>query len=164
MPQLDPTWFASQLFWLAICFSVLYVVLARVILPPLQSVLATRKNAVDSDIEAAQALKSDAEHAQQVYEHTQAQSREMAQALMNEAELASKARGEAENKALDAKVAAQLADASKQIAAKKEKLLADLTPAAVELSALIVEKMTLQAPSKEQVERAQNTIISNVSK
>ena len=60
MPQLDPTWFASQLFWLAITFAVLYTVLARAVLPPLQNIVARREGTIEGDIASAEALKEQA--------------------------------------------------------------------------------------------------------
>lgn len=154
MPQLDPTWFVSQLFWLGLSFGFLYLLLSLFVLPPLQTVIASRKGAVDWDLETAQALKSAAEHAKQSYEHTLLESREMAHALMNEAEATSKARAAEANKALDAQVAAKLAHASTAIAAKKKALLEALNPATVELSKMIVEKLTHSKPSEADVKRA----------
>ena len=50
MPQLDPTWFASQLFWLAITFVTLYVVLSRFVLPPLLEIIARRAQTAQDDM------------------------------------------------------------------------------------------------------------------
>ena len=33
MPQLDPTYWASQVFWLAIIFSAIYFLIAKIFLP-----------------------------------------------------------------------------------------------------------------------------------
>ena len=154
MPQLDPTWFSSQLFWLAISFGLLYLLLSTAVLPPLLSVIASRKGAVNGDLEAAQMFKSQAEHARQVYEHTLLQSREMAQALLNESEAASKARADEATKALEAQIAKKLEEAEKAIALKKAALMEALTPATVQFAAQIVEKLTHHAPTEAQVQRA----------
>lgn len=154
MPQLDPTWFASQLFWLFVSFSVLYLLLSRLILPPLQNVIASRKGAIDKDLSVAQELKLQAEQAKQSYEETLAKSRLTAQSLINEASVASKQRADEASKALDAQIAAQSAKASTAIAAKKQEFLGELMPATVEFSAMIVEKLTSHAPTGEQVKRA----------
>ena len=63
MPQLDPTWFASQLFWLAVTFVMIYVILAKMALPPLMEIIERRKQTVEGDISQAQTLKSQAEQA-----------------------------------------------------------------------------------------------------
>ena len=154
MPQLDSTWFASQLFWLFLCFTFLYVLLSRLVLPPLQKVISSRKNVIDGDLSVAQELKSQAEQAKQFYENTLAKSREAAQSLINETEIASKARTEESIKDLDAQLTVKSAAAATAISAKKRELINDLMPATIEFSSLIVEKLTNRSPSVEQVKRA----------
>ncbi len=156
MPQLDPTWFASQLFWLAVCFTTLYLLLSRVILPPLQGVIASRKGAIESDLVVAQDLKSQAELAKQSYESTLVKSREAAQSIIGEADSAAKKRAEEAKRSLETQISIQLANATAAIDAKKQELLKELLPSSVELSSLIVEKLTEQKPTAEQLKRATN--------
>lgn len=154
MPQLDPTWFASELFWLVICFSVLYLLLSRLILPPLQGVITLRKNAVDGDLLAAQEFKLQAETARQSYEKTAADARNNAQNLMSEAEANSKEQAVQASKALDAQVATQIANAAKNITAKKQEMLSALSPKVSDFSAQIAEKLTAHTPTEDMVKRA----------
>ena len=53
MPQLDFATFPPQLFWLAITFIVLYVLMAWVGLPRVGGVIAARRNRIDGDLEKA---------------------------------------------------------------------------------------------------------------
>lgn len=142
MPQLDPKWFASQLFWLVICFSVLYLLLSKLILPSLLGVITSRKNAIDEDLLAAQKFKENAELARHTYEQTLSNSRVSAQNLLNEAGEMQKEHAKQASIALDLQVATQLANAVKTITAKKQEMLAALTPQVSEFSALIAEKLT----------------------
>jgi len=152
MPQLDPTWFASQLFWLAVSFTVLYFILSRLILPPLQEVIARREQTQGQDIETAQALKFQADHAKQEYEATMAASREKAQGLLAEAVATQKAKAEAAGREMDAQIAKKLDEASKKIAVKKQELTQSLVPTAVELAGMVVEKLTQQKPAQARIE------------
>lgn len=158
MPQLDPTWFASQLFWLAVTFVLFYVVLSRYVLPPLMGIIEQRQQKVEGDLSLAQTLKSQAEQARQDYERTLAEARERAQALMNEAMASHKTKIEQANKEMDRQIELKLADASRRIAAKKEEMLAALIPTTSELTAMIVEKLTQRSPSSDQVSRIINDI------
>ena len=160
MPQLDPTWFASQLFWLAVTFVTLYVLLSRFILPSLQDVIARRAGAHTGDIEAAQSLKLQAEAARVEYERTMAQAREKAQAMLTEATLASKAKAEQASRDLDQQVARKLAEASQRIATKKKELMDALTPTAVQLAGMIVERLTQEKTGEDRLA----TIVGEVSK
>ena len=61
MPQLNPEFFVSQIFWLIITFSFLFIFLWKISLPRINSVLERRKNKIDDDIEAAKKLQTEAE-------------------------------------------------------------------------------------------------------
>lgn len=160
MPQLDPVWFSSQLFWLVASFGLLYFLLARVILPPLLEVMARRKQTVEGDLGTAQRAKTAAEEARQAYERTLADARARSQALVNEAMLEHKAKAEKASKELDEQIAKKLAEAEKRIGDAKQKLLDGLTPAAAELASLIVEKLTHRTPANDKV----SSIITELSK
>lgn len=160
MPQLDPTWFASQLFWLCITFAVLYFVLSRVVLPPLLDVTARRQQTVTGDIEQAQSFKAQADSARQEYERLMAETRAQAQQLTTDALAAHKAKSDAADKEMDRQIEQKLRDAKQRITARKEELITALTPTAAELTSLIVEKLTQRALSNDQV----NRVIGQLSK
>jgi len=153
MPQLDPTFFASQLFWLALSFLILYVLLAKLLLPPFVRILTQREQTVTGDLEQAQSMKSQAEHARIDYERTLADSRERAQQTITNAMAKQKVKAEADGKAMDKKIEKKLAEASETIAAKKQELIASLMPTTGELTALIVEKLVSHKPAGDQVSR-----------
>lgn len=153
MPQLDPTWFASQLFWLVVSFSLLYLLLSRVILPPIVGIVGLRTQTIGSDLSQAENAKLQAEHAKQDYERALAQSREMAQALMNEVAEENKKHAEKTMKSLDGEISKKLSDAAAKITAKKQELIRSLTPEAAEFTAIIAEKITTKPSNKEQASR-----------
>lgn len=68
MPQFDPTSFPSQLFWLAVCFGVLYLLMSKIALPRISDVVVERQRRVDDDLERATELKAQSEAAIQAYE------------------------------------------------------------------------------------------------
>ncbi|MFT6106608.1 MAG: F-type H+-transporting ATPase subunit b [Rickettsiales bacterium] len=49
MPQFDPSSFASQIFWLAICFGALYVAMSRVFLPRIRDIFQTRNIGIEKN-------------------------------------------------------------------------------------------------------------------
>ena len=60
MPQLNPEFFISQLFWLVITFSFLLVFLWRVSLPRISNVLKKREAKINNDLESAKELQQEA--------------------------------------------------------------------------------------------------------
>ncbi len=60
MPQLNPEFFVSQLFWLAVFFTLLFVFLWRVSLPRIATVLEKRQNKIDENLSSAKELQEQA--------------------------------------------------------------------------------------------------------
>jgi len=57
MPQLDPTYWASQAFWLILIFSILYISVAKFYLPKIKKNLDDRENKIKEDLDEANNLK-----------------------------------------------------------------------------------------------------------
>ena len=57
MPQLNPEFWISQIFWLSLTFGILYIVLSKLILPKISANLELRKSQIQENIEAAERLR-----------------------------------------------------------------------------------------------------------
>lgn len=154
MPQLDPTWYASQLFWLVIAFVVLYALVSRVLLPPLTGIIAQRKATITGGIADAERFKAEAEVARLRYEQAMADARERAKALFSDAELSIKNLSDQANQQMDVKLANRMKEADKRIAASKETLKQHFEQAGAALVADIVAKFTGNAPALVEAHKA----------
>ena len=54
MPQLNPEFWVSQIFWLTLTFGIMYVVLSKIILPKISVNLESRKSEIQENIEVAE--------------------------------------------------------------------------------------------------------------
>jgi F-type H+-transporting ATPase subunit b len=61
MPQLNPEFWISQIFWLTLTFGVLYIVLSKLILPKISNNLEIRKSQILENIEAAEKYRKESE-------------------------------------------------------------------------------------------------------
>ena len=61
MPQLNPEFWISQIFWLTITFGILYIVLSKLILPKISANLELRKSQIQENIEAAEKQRESSE-------------------------------------------------------------------------------------------------------
>ena len=61
MPQLDPTYWASQAFWLILVFTILYISISKFYLPKIKDNLDNRENKIKEDIENANKFKEQSE-------------------------------------------------------------------------------------------------------
>ena len=61
MPQLDPTYWASQAFWLVLIFAILYISISKFYLPKIKDNLDNRENKIKEDLENASKFKEQSE-------------------------------------------------------------------------------------------------------
>ena len=68
MPQLDPTYWASQAFWLILIFTILYISISKFYLPKIKENLDNRENKIKEDLESANKFKDQSEAKLKEYE------------------------------------------------------------------------------------------------
>ena len=85
MPQLNPEFWISQIFWLIITFGILFIVLTKVILPKISDNLETRKSQILENIEMADKQKEDSQKKIDEYEKIILDSKLKAKNHFNEA-------------------------------------------------------------------------------
>ena len=69
MPQLNPEFWVSQIFWLTLVFGTLYVLLSKFILPKISNNLETRKSQIVENIEAAEKQREESDQKIRDYEN-----------------------------------------------------------------------------------------------
>lgn len=120
MPQLDPSHFPNQIFWLLLTLVVIYFVLSRVALPRIAGTMATRKGTVTGDLAAAEELKQKAVEAEKAYQAGLVKARTEANAIVAEAKaVIQKDLAKATAKA-DAEISAKAAESEASIAEIRE--------------------------------------------
>lgn len=68
MPQLDPTWFVSQFFWLCICFFTMLFLMSKIFIPKISDILEQRQRKIDDYLVKANQLKEQAEASLKKYQ------------------------------------------------------------------------------------------------
>ena len=68
MPQLDPTYWASQAFWLILVFAILYISVSKFYLPKIKDNLDNRENKIKEDLENANKFKEQSESKAKEYD------------------------------------------------------------------------------------------------
>ncbi len=134
MPQLDPSVFPTQLFWLVLTFVLLYLILSKVALPRVTEVRQSRQVRIESDLGKAESLKNEAETALADYERTIAEATAMAQEAVREAARKMSEEAEKQRDALADKLTEQLAEAEQRIADEKARAIGDIGAIAGDLA------------------------------
>ncbi len=131
MPQLDPSTYLTQLFWLVVTFGILYLLMWRVALPRIADLLQARQERIDDDLERAERLRNDAAQALEAYDKAIAAGRENAQAVLRQAAEKSAAEAAARGDELVARLATETEAAERRIRAARDAALANVQAVAV---------------------------------
>lgn len=141
MPQLDSTFFATQLFWLAISFIVLYVLMARVAMPQVASVLKQRADKIQGDLDTAQRLKEETKAVIAAYEKALADARSEAQGLARQTTDAANAQSARRQQEVADRIAAELAAAEGRIAEARTAAMTNVQSMATEVAQAAFAKL-----------------------
>lgn len=154
MPQLDPASFPTQLFWLAISFIALYVLMARVALPKVGAIVDARAARIEGDLDRAQAAKAEADSIAKAYEKAIADARHEANGIIRAAEQAIFAKL-AEREAESARaLAEQTKGAEERIQAARAAALSALNIVAVEVAGAATARLIGITPDESVVAAA----------
>ena len=85
MPQLNPEFWISQIFWLTLTFGILYIVLSKLILPKISANLEVRKSQIQENIEAAEKQRENSESKLKEYDEIIQKSKLEAKNIFKEA-------------------------------------------------------------------------------
>ena len=153
-PPFQKDTFPSQLFWLAITFIALYVVMARIALPQIGAIFQARRDRISGDLAEAQELKNQSETALAAYEKALAEARGRAQSIADETSHRLNAEAEEHHKTLESEFNAKLATAVRTIAATKSAAMANVHAIAADAAAAIVERLSGAVPADSAVKAA----------
>ncbi len=154
MPQLDFAHFLPQLVWLAIVFIVLYIIMARVALPRIGAVLAARKEKIESDLEAADRARKDAEATLAAYDESMQGARDNAHQIVAKASEAVGVEATKRHAELDEHIARETSAAAATVAQAQEDAMANLREIAADAARDATRKLIGVEASNEDIARA----------
>ncbi len=141
MPQFDPAVWPTQLFWLAVSFVVLYLLMARVALPRISTILEEREFRINDSLRRAESLKQDAEAAVANYEKLMADARAKAQEQVHSVRERAAQDAAERHAELNDRLSAEVAAAETRIAAARDQAIGELRGLAVDVAGAAVERL-----------------------
>lgn len=154
MPQLDTTWYVSQLFWLCVCFFAMLFIMGKIFAPRIADILSMRQRKIDGYLVKAHQIKEKAEESLQKYHEALAKATDDA----NEAlELARRELDEhiaKKQNDLAKKLAKKIADGEDKIRASKEEAMKEVQQISEGLAIEIVKKIGLKKISTDDLKKS----------
>ena len=141
MPQLNPEFWVSQIFWLTLTFGILYVVLSKLILPKISNNLESRKSQILENIEAAEKQREDSEAKLEEYEEIISKSKLEAKNIFSQSrEKVLKDIG-AKREVLDKQIDEEISKAEQEINNLRESAPDKINMIAIETSSELIQKL-----------------------
>ena len=141
MPQLNPEFWISQIFWLTLTFGILYIVLSKLILPKISANLELRKSQIQDNIEAAEKQRKDSESKLKEYDDVIFKSKLEAKNIFKDSR--EKVIKDINNKkeTLENQINEEIKKAEKEIEVVKKSAPEKINKIAIEASSELVKKL-----------------------
>ena len=154
MPQLNPEFFVSQLFWLVVTFSFLLVFLWRISLPRIGNILEKRERKINEDLTAAKELQSEAENIQDKIEQQLKQARSDASELIKSSSASFQDKAQHEITKLEKELDEKITDSSNKIEISKNESLNQIQSQINEITKLTLSKVTSFEVTDDEIKNA----------
>ena len=141
MPQLNPEFWVSQIFWLIITFGILYVVLSKLILPKISSNLESRKLQISDNIEAAEKQRKESDSKLKEYDEIISKSKSEAKDIINQAREKVLRDISAKKELLEKQIDEEIRKVEKEIIKLKLEAPAKINKIAIDTSSELIQKL-----------------------
>ncbi len=141
MPQLNPEFWISQIFWLTLTFGTLYIILSKLILPKISSNLELRKSHIQENIEAADKQRKDSESKLKEYEELIIKSKLEAKNIFKEAREKTLKEINSKRENLEKQIDEEIKKAEQEIISLKKTVPEKINKIAIETSLEILKNL-----------------------
>jgi F-type H+-transporting ATPase subunit b len=142
MPQLDPTYWASQAFWLILTFIVLYISIAKLYLPKIKNNLDDRENKIKDDLDAANKFKDLSELKLKEYEKILENSKKEVIKIHLESKNKLDKDIQAKKDVMDKEIETEITKAQQEINELKKNSILDIQNISKDLASNIIENIS----------------------
>mgnify|MGYP001384369826 FL=1 len=154
MPQLNPEFFISQLFWLFVTFTFLLVFLWRISLPRISIVLEKRQRKINDDIATAKKLQEEAEEIQNLINEDLKKAKSESAELLKKTSLKLQEHAENELSKVDKELDKKINDSQSVIEKNKIDSLSLVNDQIQEITKLTLSKVTSFKVTNEDIKKA----------
>ncbi|MDC6483396.1 F0F1 ATP synthase subunit B [Candidatus Pelagibacter sp.] len=141
MPQLNPEFWISQIFWLTLTFGILYVILSKLILPKISENLESRKSQILENIEAAEKQRENSVEKLKEYEEIVLKSKLEAKNIFNQARGKALKDINSKKEVLDKQIDDEVIKAEQEIKVLQSGASDKINKIAIETSSELIQKL-----------------------
>ena len=160
MPQLNPEFWAAQIFWLILIFSSLYVIIWKLFLPKITNSIENRKLKIVNDLNETQKLKDNAEKKLQEYNKIIENSKKDAKKIIEDGKKKLNREIESKKQKFNEEIEKELTNVEKEIKNLKKSSMLVINKIAADISSEIIK----QAVGTEINKSKLSAVVQDISK
>ena len=142
MPQLDPTYWASQAFWLILVFTIMYISIAKFYLPKIKNNLDNRENRIKDDLDDANRFNELSELKIKEYEKIMENAKKEVIKIHIESKNALDKDIKTKKEAIEKEIEKEILKAQKEISDLKKNSISDIQKISENIASNIIETIS----------------------
>ena len=160
MPQLNPEFWAAQIFWLILIFSSLYVIIWKLFLPKITNSIENRKLKIVNDLNETQKLKDNAEKKLQEYNEIIENSKKDAKKIIEDGKKKLNREIESKKQKFNEEIEKELTNVEKEIKNLKKSSMLVINKIAEDISSEIIKQVVGTEINKSKL----SAVVQDISK
>ena len=154
MPQLDPTYWASQAFWLILIFTLLYLALSKMLIPKIKESIDDRENKIKDDLDEAHELKVVAEKKLKEYELEIEIAKKEVQKIIFDSKKKLNSEIQNKKKKFEKELEREIENAEKEIESLKKESLKSISTISEEIASRVIEQISGEPMNESSIKAA----------
>jgi len=141
MPQLNPEFWASQIFWLVLIFLTLYIIIWKIFLPKIADSIENRKSKIINDVNEAQKLKESAENKLNEYNKIIESAKKEAKKILEDSRKKLEEDIKSKKQKLNQDIEKELSGVEEEIINLKKSSISNIKKISVEISSEVIKQI-----------------------
>ncbi len=159
MPQLNPEFWVSQIFWLIFIFSFLYLIVSKIFIPKITYSIESRKSRIVNDLNETQKLKESAEQKLKEYNKIIENSKKEAKKIIDNNRKKLEQDIKVKKKTFSDEIEKELLAVEKEILDLKKNSMPNIKKIAIDTSSEVIKKIMNSEINKSNVSAVIDDII-----
>ena len=160
MPQLNTEFWASQIFWLILIFSILYIIIWKIFLPKITDIIENRKSRIIGDLNETQKLKENAEKKLSEYNKIIEDTKKEAKKIIEDNKKKLENDIKSKKQKFNEEIEKELVSVEKEIKSLKKSSISSINKIAAEVSSEVIKQLVGTSVNMSNV----SAIVEDISK
>jgi len=160
MPQLNPEFWASQIFWLILIFSSLYIIMWKIFIPKITDSIENRKSRIINDLNETQKLKENAEKKLREYNKIIEDTKKEAKKIIEDNKKKLENDIKSKKQKFNEEIEKELMSVEKEIKSLKKSSISSINKIAAEVSSEVIKQLVGTSVNMSNV----SAIVEDISK